>query len=101
MASVHMFCCILDQLRLVDRAKESAEAERLRLLELVKTLEIKLNSVEQVWISYHFFLKIFVNHVPVDFRRGSLVTSTAKIYIGSGKGGIREGKGIYTRETIS
>lgn len=32
----------------IERSREATESERMRLLELVKTLESKLNSVEQV-----------------------------------------------------
>lgn len=43
-----------DQQRLLDRASESAENERSTLIQLVKTLETKLNTISQVLFSFDY-----------------------------------------------
>lgn len=70
----------LDQQRVTDRIKDSMEAERLRLLDLVKTLELKFNSVEQViysltyehnFLFYYSRLKVQFNFAKTNIQSSS------------------------------
>lgn len=55
-----LFVFHLEQKKQFERLKENTETERIQLLELVKTLETKLNSITQVFV-FDFFCFSFHN----------------------------------------
>ncbi len=93
-----------EQQKHYEKLKENTEAERVQLLELVKTLETKLNSISQVLVGsippIEFQVQI-IFPFRLDLRRRTMVTQTAESLTRSGTNVIRKREKFCSRTNFT